>query len=353
MMQLTSLFVASETSFHDVLTTINKAARGIALVVDDERHLIGVITDGDARRAILAGVPLSAPAATILKGKPAGAPITAPAGAPTHELVALVRRTGVSHVPLVDEASCVVGLVGLDDLLAEEELSLQAVVMAGGFGSRLHPLTETVPKPMLPVGGRPLIEHIVTSLSGAGIRQVSIATHYLAEQITEHFGDGERFGVDVRYVPEERLLGTVGAVALLPDLDTPMLVINGDILTTLDFRAMLAFHREHAADLTVAVRRFEVQVPYGVVETDGVNLRGLAEKPVHHHLVNAGIYLLEPSVPQFIPPGERYDMTDLVQALLAAGRTVICFPVWEYWRDIGHGDDYEQAQVDMKNGRLI
>lgn len=350
---LNSLFVASDTSFHDVLTTINRAARGIALVVDVERRLTGVITDGDARRAILAGVPLTAPASAILSRKPAGAPITVLATTPHSDLVALVQRTRISHLPIVNDAGQVVDFFGLDDLLTNEEMTLQAVVMAGGFGSRLLPLTASTPKPMLPIGDRPLMEHIIRNLSDAGIRQVSIATHYLADKITDYFGDGERFGVTVRYMPEEQLLGTVGAVALVPDSQTPMLVINGDILTTLDFRAMLSFHREHCADLTVAVRRFEVQVPYGVVNTDGEKVLGVTEKPVHSHLINAGIYLLEPSVRGFIPRGERYDMTELMQALVAAARTVICFPVWEYWRDIGHRRDYEQAQADAKADRLV
>lgn len=347
------LFVTPATSFRDVLAIINAAGQGIALVVDEARHLIGVITDGDARRAVLAGVPLTASTEQLLQRKPqSSGPITAPAATPIHELVTLVQRTGVSHVPLVNDESQVVGFVGLDDLLAEEDLALQAVVMAGGLGRRLQPLTENTPKPMLKVGDRPLMEHIIETLSQAGIRQVNIATHYLSEQITEHFGDGGRFGVEVNYMPEKRLLGTVGAVGLLPENGTPTLVINGDILTTVDFRAMLSFHREHHADLTVAVRHHEVQVPYGVVESDGVNLTGISEKPKHRHLVNAGIYLMEPHVRQYIPSGERCDMTDLIELLLGARRTVICFPVWEYWRDIGHSSDYAQAVDDVRNGRL-
>lgn len=352
MKDVAELFVTLQTSFHEALVRINAAARGIALVVDADCRLIAVITDGDARRAILAGVPLQAPVSAVLERRPPAPPITAPQSSTAADVIALVKRTGVSHVPLIDESARVVGLVGLDDLLSDEARPLQAIVMAGGLGKRLHPLTASTPKPMLPVGDRPLMEHTIVQLSSAGIRQVHIATHYLSEQISEHFGNGERFGLDVRYVPEEKLLGTVGAVGLMPTSDAPMLVVNGDILTSLDFRAMVSFHREHRADLTVAVRHHEVQVPYGVVETDGVNMVGVTEKPVHRHLVNAGVYLLESTVRQYIPTGERCDMTDLIQVLIREGRTVICFPVWEYWRDIGHSDEYEQAQQDVKNGRL-
>lgn len=353
MKDVAALFVGAETSFYDVLRRINAAARGVALVVDAQHTLIGVITDGDSRRAILAGVPLSTSARELLASKVVPKPITAPVSTPLRELAALMRRTGVSHIPLVDEANHVVNLIGLNDLLLQEEGgALQAVVMAGGYGRRLHPLTAETPKPMLPVGDRPLIQHIVDGLSQAGIRQVHIATHYLAEQISDHFGDGKQLGVDVQCFVEEHQLGTAGAVSLMPESDSAMLVINGDILTTVDFRAMHAFHREHEADLTMAVRRYEVQVPYGVVSTDGPRLLGVVEKPVHAYLVNAGIYVLEPSARCYIPAGQRYDMTDLVDALIRAGRNVICFPVWEYWRDIGHNQDYEQAQADVKNGRL-
>ena len=217
MKDVSRLCVSSDTSFRDVLTAINVVARGVALVIDGDRRLMGVVTDGDARRAILDGVQLSVTAGELLERKPrSSASVTARAGTSQHDLVLLVRRTGVSHVPLLNEASQVVDLVTLEDLLIPDELALRAVVMAGGQGSRLRPLTETTPKPMLPVGDRPLMEHTIRNLSRAGISEVHIATHHLGEQITEHFGDGGDFGVDVCYVPEKQLLGTVGAIGLIP-----------------------------------------------------------------------------------------------------------------------------------------
>jgi NDP-sugar pyrophosphorylase family protein len=322
-------------------------------VVDDDKRLLGVITDGDIRRTMLANMELTLSSAALLQGK-RNHPISATIHASHKDLVALVRKTKVSHIPILDDAGCVVDLVGLDDLLLTngDPLPVQAVVMAGGYGTRLQPLTTSLPKPMLPVGERPLMERIIRQFSQMGIRQVNITTHYLGEKITEYFGDGTRFGVEMKYVPEEELLGTAGGLGLMPTPDTPMLVINGDILTDVDFRAMFAFHKEHNADLTVAVRQHDMQVPYGVINSDGPYVREVIEKPMQKFFINAGIYLVEPLAHRLIPKGQRFDMTDLIQRLLEQQRVVVSFPIWEYWRDIGQHSDYEQAQDDVKNGKL-
>jgi len=225
------------------------------------------------------------------------------------------------------------------------------LVMAGGQGSRLRPLTEELPKPMLPVGNKPLLQLIVEQLKLAGIRQVNLATHYKGEVIAEHFKNGEAFGVDIRYVKEDQPLGTAGALSLLDEVDEPLLVMNGDILTRVDFRALLHFHREHKADLTVCVRQYEFNVPYGVIDTDGVNVKGISEKPVVRQFINAGIYLLNPQVRKLIPNGQPYDIPDLIDRLIHEQRTVVCFPIREYWLDIGKVDQYDQAKADMAAGR--
>lgn len=346
---LSDLFVAPACTLRDVLVRSNAAAKGIVLVVDDERRLLGVITDGDIRRAMLAGVDLTVEAQTLLANKGNPKPITAHEDAPHGELVALLRATGISHVPLLNALGQVTRVVGLENLLDEDEIALQAVVMAGGRGTRLHPLTEEMPKPMLPIGDRPLMERIIRQLSDAGIRQVSVTTHYLADKITSHFGDGAAFGVRLSYLPEDKLLGTAGGLGLMPASDTPLLVINGDILTQVDFRAMLAFHREHKAALTIAVRLHEVDVPYGVVESDGVHVRRVVEKPTYRYFVNAGIYLLEPRTHELIPKNKRFDMTDLISTAIDQGWPVVTFPIWEYWRDIGQHQDYVEAQADVKD----
>jgi dTDP-glucose pyrophosphorylase len=349
---LQSFCVAPGDTLRAVLAAIDRNRRGIALVVDTERRLLGTLTDGDLRRAILAGLPLDTPVSSALERKTAALPVTAPLEADHATLLAAMREHTVRQLPLLDTEGRVAGLVTLDDLLPEEVLPLQAVIMAGGFGQRLRPLTETMPKPMLPVGEKPVMELIINQLRDSGVRTVNVTTHFQPEKIREYFGDGATFGVDLRYVSEESPLGTAGALSLMESKDEPLLVINGDILTEVDFRAMRAFHQEHKADLTVAVRQYDFQVPYGVIDSDGIAVTGVHEKPVLNFFVNAGIYLLEPSVHAHIPSGRRFDMTDLIKALLAAGRPVASFPVVEYWLDIGQHADYRQAQEDVKSGRF-
>ena len=352
MKNVLDLFVSLDASLREVLMRSDATRHGIVLIVDSNNRLQGVITDGDIRRAFLARIDLDTPVRAFLEQKPARKPITAPVGAQHAELVQLLRASRVSYIPLINPSGQVEKLVGLEDLLQEDEQALQAVVMAGGRGTRLHPLTTEMPKPMLPVGDRPLMERIIRRLSDAGVRDVSITTHYRAEKIVEHFGNGQQFGVSLSYVPEEELLGTAGGLALMPMPTATLLVINGDILTEMDFRAMLAFHREHAAMLTLAVRQFEVQIPYGVIESDGVHVRQVVEKPVRKFFVNAGIYLLEPAAHQLIPKGEHFDMTDLIKVCLDRGLPIVSFPIWEYWRDIGQHGDYLQAQADISNGTV-
>jgi dTDP-glucose pyrophosphorylase len=351
-----SLFCISlESSIREAIDSIDKNQKGIVLLIDKERRLVGTITDGDIRRAMLVGQNLDSNVKELLARKgqsPYAKPVTASAETDHATLMQMMKKFMVRQIPLVDKNSRIVGLVTMEDLLPDQTLPLKAVVMAGGFGTRLQPLTDELPKPMLPVNGRPLMERIIGQLRKAGIRSVNITTHYKPEKITEHFGDGHSFGVELNYVSEQKPLGTGGALGLIPVPEEPLLVINGDILTQVDFRSMLSFHQEQHALMTVAVRRYELKVPYGVVECTGSYISSLKEKPQVGFLVNAGIYLLEPAVYQFIPNGEHFNMTDLIQWLLKAGKPVVTFPIREYWLDIGQHEDYIQAQADFKNGRF-
>jgi dTDP-glucose pyrophosphorylase len=336
------------------MARIDRNQCGIVLVVDDDGRLVGTLTDGDLRRAILAGALLDHSVGSVLESKtgPYARSTTAPVGTEPAELLRLMQDRTLRQLPLVDEAGRVVDLALLEDFTPSEVLPLQAVIMAGGFGTRLHPLTDSLPKVMLPVGGQPLMERTIEQLRQAGIARVNVTTHYRTDAIRSHFGDGGEFGVDIRYVDEDRPLGTAGAISLLEQGDEPLLVINGDILTRVDFRAMLDYHRQHQAELTVGVRHYEIAVPYGVVESAGSRVERIREKPVLGFFVNAGIYLLEPSVAPGIPRGERFDMTDLIERLLAEERTVVSFPITEYWLDIGQPEDYERAQRDLADGKL-
>ena len=350
--RLSEICITADSSIRQAIACINADSHSqIALVVDDGRRLLDTITDGDVRRAILAGVDLNSPV-SVLRDRRAGSrymePVTATAGTEPSALLQLMQQREVHQVPLLDGGDRVTGLATLRELLAVQVLPVRAVVMAGGYGNRLRPLTEDIPKPMLPVGDRPLLELIVNQLREAGVRKISLTTHYKSERISKHFGDGRDFGVEIRYLQEETPLGTAGALNLLERSDDTVLVINGDILTRVDFRAMLDFHQEHRGDMTVAVGTHEFRVPYGVIESDGVAVTGIAEKPLVRHFINAGIYLLASDVLGYIPSSERYDMTDLIARVLSEERTVLGFPMHEYWLDIGQIEDYRQALADMK-----
>jgi len=347
--ELQQLSVLPIASVREVMRAIDLAGSGIALVVDAERHLLGTITDGDVRRAILAGVDLGGSVSELLVRKAGtvhSTAITGTASMTTEELKTLMLKKGLRHIPIVGADNRVVDLARLDDLVPAAALDVHAVIMAGGFGTRMLPLTAETPKPMLLVGGKPLMERTLEQLRQAGIRRVTVTTHHKPEKIRDYFGDGRAFGVELQYIHETEPLGTGGSLGLIPVPAQPLLVINGDILTQVDFRAMLLQHVEHAAEMTIAVRRYGVKVAYGVVECEGARVCALKEKPEMRFLVNAGIYLLEPSVYDVIPRGKRFDMTDLVQWLLDAGRGVVSFPVIEYWVDIGQPADYQRAQDD-------
>jgi dTDP-glucose pyrophosphorylase len=355
MNDLSLMCVGPEQTLRDVMLCIERGRKGIALVVDPGQRLLYTMTDGDLRRAILQGLSLDLTVTQWAHTRVERGnlnPTTMSASTLPAELLGIMQAKGLRHIPLTDEEGRVVDLAVESELTVETGLALSAVVMAGGMGTRLRPLTDELPKPMLPVGDAPLMEHIVNQLRAAGVQQVNVTTHYKPEAITRHFGDGAKFGVNIKYVHEENPLGTAGALGLLPPPQSPLLVINGDILSRVNYRAMLDFHRENEASLTMGVRMYEHQVPYGVVEPEGVSVRQLTEKPTLRLFVNAGMYLLEPDVFDYItsPVTERFDMTDLIQRLLSAGRRVVSFPVSEYWRDIGQHADYETALEDMRIG---
>jgi dTDP-glucose pyrophosphorylase/CBS domain-containing protein len=346
--------IVKSRAVRELMSLMDRCALGITLVVDEYGRLEATVTDGDVRRAILLGIELDQPVSDLLAARTDngrdGRPVTAPSGTPPEELCQMMAEYRIRQIPLLDAEERVVDIALDSDYLTASALPLDGFIMAGGFGKRLMPLTENCPKPMLPVSGRPILEHLVRKLSAAGIQHVSISTHYLAESIVEHFHDGKDFGVHIEYVAEDRPMGTAGALARASVGDLPLLVINGDILTSIDFRAMLEFHREHSADMTVAVQQYEVQIPYGVISTEGIDAVRIVEKPSIRHFVSAGIYLIQPGVCQMVPPNRECDMPDLITGLIDAHKRVICFPIREYWLDVGHMEQYERASTDAASG---
>lgn len=341
--------LSPHSSIRQAIECIDQSGLGIALITDADYRLVGTLTDGDIRRAILAGFTLDSIIAGIL---PESAPIAASYGTNSADLLHLMKSKVVRHIPLLDSAGKVLDLVTLDDLVTDTTIPIKAVIMAGGLGTRLRPLTDDTPKPMLPVGDRPVMEWMIDQIRQAGISKVNVTTHYKSEKIVQHFGDGSTFGVNIDYVNESQPLGTGGALGLLAPSDEPLLVINGDILTHVDFRALFDYHKSHGADVTMGVRQFEMQVPYGLIECQGNQVRTLKEKPSLTVLVNAGIYLLEPLVYKYIPRGKHFNITDLIQWLIDDGRKIISFPIFEYWLDIGQHAEYAKAQADVYAGRM-
>ncbi len=346
--QIQNYCVTQNESIRLALQRIDEGQLGVCFVVDDNQCFRATVTDGDIRRYLLDCVNLNGSLERLLEHKKSHSkvrPLTAREGTSQQELRRVLTENGIRHLPIIDHSNRLVDLATLDTLLSPgEKAPLKAVVMAGGYGTRLLPLTENTPKPMLPVGGKPLMERIINQLHDAGVRHVDVATHYKSEKIEEYFGDGKEFGLSINYLKEEKPLGTGGALSLLEHDDKPLLVLNGDILTQVDIQAMLDCHRDHSADFTVGVRRYDMQVPYGVVRCENSRVVGLDEKPELNYLVNAGIYMIEPRVLKILRHGEACKMTDLVERSIAANLNIVSFLVREYWLDIGQHDDYRRAQ---------
>ncbi len=319
------------------LENLEHTALQIVLVTDPDDRLLGVVTDGDVRRAILGGKSPDVPVTEIMTTKPhSGRPEE-----PREMLVSRMRSLGLGHIPIVGADGRIVDLITAEP---KRFLPNWTVLMAGGAGERLRPLTQNTPKPMLKVGEKPILETIISQIHEFGLNKFFISVNYLGDQIESHFGDGGRWGLNIDYLREDRPLGTAGALSLLPQRpDAPMIVMNGDLLTKLNFDKLLDFHNQHASPLTVCVREYTYTVPYGVVEATGPFMERLTEKPSQRRLVNAGVYVLSPETLDLIEPDTAMDMTDIAQLLIDRGARPTVFPIHEYWIDIGQKPDLERA----------
>lgn len=337
------VLIGPNLMLRDALARIDASGIQLAVVIDDHGRLIGLLSDGDVRRALLRGVDLSIRVAEVMNPNP----VVADSGRTRQELLAVMRRKVLHHIPIVDSERIVTGLATLDELAGILQHSNWVVLMAGGLGTRLRPLTENCPKPMLQVGGKPILENILEAFVEQGFCNFFISVNYMAETIVNHFGDGSRWGVSISYLHEEKRLGTAGALSLLPSLpQEPFFVMNGDLLTKIRFDAMLQFHKEHKASATMAVREYDFQVPYGVVKMNGARIEGIDEKPVHKFFVSAGIYVLSPELMDHVPSDQYLDMPNLFEEGTAAGNIAAAFPLREYWLDIGRLEEFEKAQSE-------
>lgn len=326
------------------MARIDTSSLQIGLVVDEQNRLLGTVTDGDVRRAILKGIDLNSPVEVVMNRNP----MTVKVGEGRERILWAMRERVLRQLPVVDELGRVVGLERLDDLLNVPMHDNWVVLMAGGLGSRLGELTKHCPKPLIPVGGKPLLETIIENFKEYGFQNFFLSVNYKAEMIREHFGSGKSLDVHVEYLQENKRLGTAGAISLLPEKPTqPVIVMNGDLLTKVNFQQLLDFHVQQKAVATMCVREYTFQVPYGVVRMEKEHLQAIDEKPIQSFFVNAGIYVLEPEVVELIPQDTYFDMTGLFDLLLRKKDQVSIFPIREYWLDIGQRADLERANGEF------
>ncbi|MGY3234749.1 MULTISPECIES: nucleotidyltransferase family protein [unclassified Bradyrhizobium] len=336
--------VGTQATVGEAIAAIESGSIQIALVLDDQNRLLGVVTDGDVRRGLLRGISLTGLATDVMNR----APVSAPSTLSRDDRLHLMRQKSIKQLPLVDDGGHLVLVETLDDLLEARHYPNPVLIMAGGLGERLGALTRDVPKPMLNVGGRPLLETIVRNIVQQGFGNILISVNYKADLIRDHFADGAAFGANIQYVHETERLGTAGALGLLPaPPDLPMVVTNGDILTTINYGALLDFHNGMPAEATMAVREHKVHVPYGVVSTSEGYLQTIREKPTESWFVSAGIYVIGRSVFRHVEPGVRVDMPAVLERVMASKGRVAVYPIREYWLDIGRMEDFEQAHAEF------
>lgn len=335
-----------DATLQQAIRSLTETGFQIALVVASDNTLLGTLTDGDIRRGLLRGLVLDSSIESIVYREP----LVVPPQLGQENILQLMQANGIHQLPVVDPDKRPVGLHLWDNLLAPEVRSNKMVVMAGGKGTRLLPHTENCPKPMLRVGNKPILEHIVERARAQGFCRFVFAIYYLGDMIRDHFGDGSDWQVEIEYLCEDSPLGTAGALGLMkPIPDSPFLVTNGDVLTDINYGELLDFHCFHQASATMAVQLHEWQHPFGVVCIDGVDIIGFEEKPISRSHINAGVYVLEPSSLGVLEPGEPCDMPALFSRLQEQKERTIVYPMHEPWLDVGRPDDLENAQNHSLN----
>lgn len=337
------LLIAPNTSILDAMQVIDTYGKQMAVIVDESRTLLGVVTDGDIRRGILNHIPLTDPVEKVMNKTP----ITMHESTNKHSLVRYMKKRSLNFIPLVNDAHQITSLKFQKDEDVQKKDNL-VILMAGGLGTRLRPLTNDIPKPLLTVGERPILETIIENFKSHGFTNFAISVNYKKELIMDYFGDGENFEVNIHYINETERMGTAGALSLLTELpNQPVFVMNGDLLTKVNYEQLLNFHEDCASVATMCVREYEFQVPYGVIQTDHQKLISIKEKPTQRFFVNGGIYVLDPSAISEIPKGQFYDMPELFNKLIQQEKNVNVFPIREYWLDIGRMTDYEKANEEF------
>lgn len=343
MKNLKSILLKDNSTIKDALKIIDEGAMRIALVVDDENKLLGTLSDGDIRRGLLLNLTLEDSIQTLYFKNP----VIATVNDSKDFIIKKAILKQVYQIPIVDEVGKVVDIENLTSLLSIAKKRNRVILMAGGLGSRLRPLTEDIPKPLLKVGNKPILETIIKNFASHGFINITISVNYKGQMIKDYFGDGSKFGINIDYIEETKRLGTAGALSLIKDKPTEtFFVMNADLLTDVNFSNLLDFHTIERAEASMCVREYEYQVPYGVIEINNNNITSIKEKPINKFFVNAGIYVLSPKVFDYIPKNEFFDMPTLFNTLIEKKQNVVSFPIHEYWLDIGRMSDFEQAQSE-------
>lgn len=336
--------IFASASILEAIKIIDDTAMQIVVVVNQRNMLLGTVTDGDIRRAILQGFSLEATVGKIMNSTP----VVANEKQATHSILAKMKAKSVQQVPIVNDEGIIVGLEVLKELICSNTKPNSVVLMVGGLGTRLSPLTNDCPKPLLKIGSKPILETILENFIEYGFEKFYLAVNYKAEMIEKYFGDGSKMGVEIHYLHEKKRMGTAGALSLLSEKpQEPIIVMNGDLLTKINFQQLLDFHSNHNSKATMCVREYNYQIPYGVIEIDKGKITQIEEKPVTSVFVNAGIYVLEPEVLEMIPKDIFFDMPDLFKEVINKEKTTAAFPIREYWLDIGHMNDFEKAQDEF------
>lgn len=344
------LLLGPQTSILDTLKKISEGSAQIALVVDEFNKLLGTVTDGDIRRGILDGYTLQDPVKNVMNPNPIK---LIDNGDDKERLISIMVKNGIHQIPIIDLMGKVVGLQTIDELLKPTIKDNLVVIMSGGTGKRLRPLTNDTPKPMLSLGGKPLLEVNIEKLRSQGFKRFCFTVGYKAEIIKEYFGDGSNWDVSIQYIHEEIPLGTAGALRYLDTTENlPVIVMNGDLITTAKFDYLLDFHARNHADCTVCIRHFDYELPYGVIEIENQKILSIREKPSYKYFVNAGMYVFQPGLFCYIPQAEYYQMNAFLEDVINRGYQVKGFPLMEYWSDIGQLNDYEKACKEFEEVML-
>lgn len=339
MYKIDEIKISQNASIKEALSIIDKGAMKVAVVLSASNELIGVLSDGDIRRALLKGMSLDDSVSSIINKTP----VTASINDTKERILELANEKKLHQIPIISNGK-LVGIQDIREFLAPQSKPNKVILMVGGLGTRLRPLTNDIPKPMLDVGNKPILHTIVENFAKYGYKDIIMCVNYKSEMIKEYFGDGSSFGVKIEYILEEKRMGTAGALSLLKERPKDdFFVMNGDLLTNVNFEYLHEYHKDSNALASICIRKYEMQVPYGVVNVRANKVTSIEEKPTQSFFVSAGIYMFSPIVLDFIPKNTFYDMPTLFDDLLKHNFPIHPFPIREYWLDIGRMDEYRRA----------